>query len=152
MKNSFGENEKLNEASYQKAFYESSEEAERLLEDIDKTEIFLEKVEEKLREVKGIGKGLTKIPVMIQLIRSYIKKEYTDIPIGSIIGITGALIYFFSPVDLIPDIIPVIGLLDDMTVIGIALKLVAADLECYEEWRNNTKQIETYRVCKGDSE
>ncbi len=80
---------------------------------------------------------MAKIPVMVQMVRSYIKKEYTDIPIGTIIGITGALVYFLSPVDLIPDVIPVIGVVDDAMIVGLALALVGSDLECYEQWRAN---------------
>ena len=51
------------------------------------------------------------------------------------IGIIAALIYFFSPVDLIPDCIPGIGLLDDAAVIGIAIKAVDNDLQAYREWK-----------------
>ena len=38
----------------------------------------------------------------------------------AIIGIILAIIYLISPVDLIPDVIPVIGLIDDVIVIAMA--------------------------------
>jgi uncharacterized membrane protein YkvA (DUF1232 family) len=38
-----------------------------------------------------------------------------------IVVVLGALIYFFSPLDLIPDQIPVAGLLDDAAVLLAAL-------------------------------
>lgn len=126
---------KLNEVSVQNAFQESTKQAEQMLEDEDKTKNFLDTVEKKFASIKVIGKELSQIPLMINLIRSYLKKEYTNVPIGSILAIMGALIYFLSPVDLIPDIIPGIGKLDDAAVIAIALKLVSTDLECYSEWR-----------------
>ena len=40
-----------------------------------------------------------------------------------------ALLYLISPIDLLPDAIPVLGLLDDALVIGYALKQAAAELE-----------------------
>lgn len=126
---------KLNEVSVQDAFQQSTKQAEQMLEDENKTKDFLDTVEKKFASIKVIGKGLSQIPLMINLIRSYLKKEYTNVPIGSILAVLGALIYFLSPVDLIPDILPVIGKLDDAAVIGIALKLVSTDLECYAEWR-----------------
>ncbi len=126
---------KPNEVSVQDAFQQSTKQAEQMLEDENKTKDFLDTVEKKFASIKVIGKGLSQIPLMINLIRSYLKKEYTNVPIGSILAILGALIYFLSPVDLIPDILPGIGKLDDAAVIAIALKLVSTDLECYAEWR-----------------
>ena len=37
----------------------------------------------------------------------------------------GALLYFISPIDLIPDHIPVVGYLDDLAVLSIAVNVVA---------------------------
>ena len=38
----------------------------------------------------------------------------------AIIGVILAIIYLISPIDIIPDIIPVIGLIDDVIVIAMA--------------------------------
>ncbi|EEA85918.1 YkvA family protein [Peptacetobacter hiranonis] len=61
----------------------------------------------------------------------YVKKEYTDIPIGTIIAILSALIYFVSPIDFIPDSIPGIGYLDDVAVVAVCWNLVSSDIEEY---------------------
>lgn len=47
------------------------------------------------------------VPIIVSLIRSYIKKEYTDVPIGTVIAILSALIYFVSLIDIFQDSIPV---------------------------------------------
>jgi uncharacterized membrane protein YkvA (DUF1232 family) len=39
-----------------------------------------------------------------------------------------AAFYVVLPVDLIPDVIPVIGWLDDLGVVGVALYLIARDV------------------------
>jgi uncharacterized membrane protein YkvA (DUF1232 family) len=44
-----------------------------------------------------------------------------------------ALLYIISPIDLIPDTIPFLGMLDDVLVAGYALKQVAAELERYKK-------------------
>ncbi|NLG40871.1 MAG: DUF1232 domain-containing protein [Chloroflexi bacterium] len=117
--------------------------AEKLLGDQDALERFLQRLERKFRKLPLAGDTLASIPVLASLIRSYIKKEYFDIPIGSIIAILSALIYFVSPIDLIPDFIPGIGQVDDAVVIAVCLKLVESDVEEYVKWRRaNGKVIE----------
>lgn len=49
---------------------------------------------------------------------------------GKVIAI-GALIYLISPIDAIPDVIPVLGLTDDVSIIGLAVAKLAADLQKY---------------------
>ena len=44
-----------------------------------------------------------------------------------------ALLYIISPIDLIPDAIPFVGLLDDVLVAGYALRQAAAELERYRQ-------------------
>lgn len=113
----------------------NSKEAEDLLKDPDKMERFLQRLEKKLKKVPVIGEKLSDVPIMISLIKSYIKKEYTDVPIGTIIGILAALIYFVSPIDLLPDSIPIIGYIDDLAVISFTLKMIHDDMDEYREWR-----------------
>lgn len=115
--------------------------AEALLKDKKKLEHFLERLERKLLKIPLVGEYLSDVPVLISLVKDYVQKEYTDIPIRSIIAIVGALIYLINPIDLIPDVIPVIGYLDDATVIAFAYKLVREDVLEYKEWRSEKKKI-----------
>ena len=115
-------------------------EAEDLLKDKDKMEQFLKRLEHKLGVVPVAGQYLSDIPILISLVRAYINKSYTQIPIGSIIAIVCALIYFLSPVDVIPDVIPALGYLDDAAVLGIAYKLVHDDIREYKEWREKSSR------------
>ena len=94
------------------------DEAEKLLHDVDELERFLQRLEKKLKTIPIAGNKLAVLPTMISLVRNYMKKEYTDIPIGTVIAIISALIYFVSPMDIVPDSIPVIGYFDDAAVVG----------------------------------
>lgn len=51
--------------------------------------------------------------------------------------------YAFSPIDLIPDFIPVLGQLDDLILIpvGIAIALKMIQKEVWEESRKNAREI-----------
>ena len=116
-------------------------EAETLLQDEDKLGAFLESLEAKLRKVPGAGKELATIPLMAAMLRSYWKKEYTQVPTGTLLSILGALLYFMSPIDLIPDVIPGLGYLDDAAVVALCWKWVAADVRAYEQWREERRKF-----------
>ena len=127
----------------QKQLEKGYEKAQVVLEDKDKLERLLQRTEKKLKMVPVAGSILAMVPTMVSLIRNYVKKEYTDIPIGTIIAIISALIYFISPVDLIPDVLPGVGYVDDAAVVAACIKLIASDLNEYKKWReNNNKNIE----------
>ena len=44
-----------------------------------------------------------------------------------------ALLYFISPVDLVPDILPVVGFLDDAGIIAAAVNMYNEDIPVYKE-------------------
>lgn len=115
--------------------------AEDMLNDEDKMERFLQRLEKKLKKIPFAGDKLAAIPIMTSLVKSYIKKEYKDIPIGTIIAIISALIYFVSPIDIIPDSIPFIGYFDDAAVVAACWKLVGSDIEEYEKWREKNNKV-----------
>ena len=115
--------------------------AEDILKDTNKTEKLLQRLENKLKLIPVAGNTLSMIPTMISLVRSYIKKEYTDIPIGTIVAVISALIYWLSPVDAIPDVIPGLGYVDDAAVIAACLKLVKSDINEYEKWRKENNLV-----------
>ncbi len=92
-------------------------------------------IENKLRSNETIGMYIDKVKTMFSLIRDYRNGTYTEIPWKSIAAIAGALLYVLTPLDLIPDFIPVVGLLDDAGVIAACLKLVSDDLDDYAAWK-----------------
>ena len=117
-------------------FYEeNSKEAEDILKDEGKMEKFLQKLEKKLKTVPVAGNVLAYVPLLMSLVRSYVKKEYTETPVTSMVSIVIALIYFLSPIDIIPDFIVGVGYIDDAAIITGCLALVRTDLEDYRKWR-----------------
>jgi uncharacterized membrane protein YkvA (DUF1232 family) len=122
-------------------FEKSKAEAEKLLKDKNKMEHFLERLENKLSQIPVAGKYLCDVPVLISLVKAYVDKTYVEIPIGSIIAITGALLYFLNPFDIVPDPIPGIGVIDDAAVIAFAYKFIHDDVAEYKAWRDANRRF-----------
>ena len=127
----------INEQDVKKTLDQFSKQAEETVRDPDKLRQLLQNIESKLSTVPKVGEKLASIPVFVSLMRSYQRKEYTEIPYKSLIAIAGALIYFLAPVDLIPDFIPVVGYVDDAAVLAFVLTQVKKDVDAYKQWRDN---------------
>ena len=109
--------------------------SEALLNDKDELDNFLQRLEQKINDMPFVGKKFSMIPVMISLVKNYAQGKYTTVPYGTILAVLSALIYFLSPIDIIPDFIPLAGYLDDMAVVGLCMNMVSIDIETYEKWR-----------------
>ena len=94
----------------------------------------LRDIEEKLRAFPTIGETLSGLPVMVAMVKSWIVGEYQVQP-KVLATMVGALLYLVKRRDLIPDDIPIVGIADDLAVVGLALKFVEPELNAYREWR-----------------
>ena len=109
--------------------------AEEMLNDPSKVEEMLQRLEARMKAVPAIGESLSRLPLMISMIRAYIRKEYTEVPPKTIASMLGAVLYLLISKDLIPDKTPLIGLVDDIAIGGVALKLNENELNAYSQWR-----------------
>ena len=120
--------------------------AQDLLSDNGKVEEILRTAETKLKEVPEIGEKVAQLPLMLSMIRSYITKEYTQVSNKVVISMIGAFLYLITPRDLINDKIPVLGIVDDVAILGLALKLNEKELEEYSLWRESKDKKENNTI------
>lgn len=122
---------------FKKEFNKYRRKAQLYLKDNDKLDQLIADTEEKLKTIPKLGDTLSYIPTFLDMLRCYITGEYREIPTGTLISICAVLLYFISPIDLIPDVIPVLGLVDDAAIVMAGLVLVKSDLDIFLNWKKN---------------
>jgi len=80
---------------------------------------------------------------LVRLVRSYATGDYRDIQSGTIISGLAVLLYVLSPIDLIPDFIPVVGFLDDLSLISWFVGKFQSELVRFREWEQRTVVLPT---------
>ena len=115
-------------------------EAQGLMKNASKVDDLLVQMEDVLRNVPAVGGTLSQVPLMISMVKSYITREYTEVSPKVIATLIAGFIYVVKKKDLISDKIPVIGMADDLGVLGLALKFCEPELKAYKEFRDGKKQ------------
>ncbi len=107
----------------------------------------LDKATEKAQSSKGrLAEIWDSLLACLRLLRAYAKGQYRDIPWASLLSIVAAVVYFVMPLDLIPDFILALGLIDDAALLGWILSSLKNDIDHYIEW----EQAQTEEVNNGD--
>ena len=108
----------------------------RLVRKIEELTLSRAKVLDKLHSIPERMQRLTnQVELLLALADDYRTGKYRKVRWYSLAIAVSAALYFISPGDVIPDWVPVLGHLDDLFLIGIALHLVRADLRAYAEFR-----------------
>lgn len=108
--------------------------AEQVIEE-GKTETLLGKALKIIAKVPVLKSLAADVPVMVNMVKDYMRKKYRRVPLKTITMITAALIYLVNPNDAVPDYLPGVGYLDDAAVMNFVLVSVKEDVEKYKEWK-----------------
>ncbi|MFZ6009018.1 MAG: YkvA family protein [Bacteroidota bacterium] len=75
--------------------------------------------------------------ILGRLVKAYANGQYRGIPWKSLLVITAAIIYFISPLDLLPDFIPVTGLTDDFGVLLWVYNSLNTEIDKFLTWEKS---------------
>lgn len=59
------------------------------------------------------------------------------VPKKTVLVIAFSFLYLISPVDFLPDVIPLLGFADDIALLAFAFSLIKEDLDNYRAWKTS---------------
>lgn len=86
------------------------------------------------RRVSGIAALIKDVPLMIRLVRAWLSGAYHNMSYKNMIIVVAGLLYFLSPIDLVPDFLGVFGFLDDVAILGFILSRMQAEIAEFRHW------------------
>ena len=76
------------------------------------------------------------LQTMLRLVRAYERGEYKQVSNDDLMWIVAALSYLVDPYDLIPDVTPFLGFVDDAVVVGFVVDQTRKTLDDFMIWEN----------------
>ena len=90
-------------------------------------------IETKATQMLSFG---TQVMLLLEMLRDYFTGNYTTLPYRIMGGVVFSLLYVLNPIDLIPDIFPGLGFMDDALLVALLLAWASSDIELYRAWRD----------------
>ena len=92
-------------------------------------------------EKKGgsLGDQFENFKLLWSLLKDYYNDKYPSAPWKMIAAIGFAVAYLVSPIDVIPDFIPVLGFVDDASVFALVVAAFQSDIDAYKAWLSKRK-------------
>ena len=87
------------------------------------------------KQTRSAVAGSQDLADFIEMLRCSVRGEYQDLAKTAIGIVAGALLYFVAPLDLLPDLLPAAGFIDDFAVIAFAVNAVRKEIEHFRLWR-----------------
>lgn len=112
--------------------------AQEYIQSPEKIKVLLPKIIDYLSK-KGLSEVKEYILIFVDYLTDIVNGRYKDYNVTSLLMIVAAMIYLISPIDVIPDFILVLGLIDDVAIIGYVFSEVSVELDRYKEWKKNNQ-------------
>jgi uncharacterized membrane protein YkvA (DUF1232 family) len=121
---------------FENEHHKYNDEAKEYLSNPQKTQNLLNKAVKMANGKKeSLGEVWEKLQLFFELVKAYSKGEYKNISPSTILTVIGTLLYFVSPLDLVPDFIIGLGILDDAALIGYTVKKISNELDAFSKWK-----------------
>ncbi len=128
-----------------KYFKRAMNQAIKAIQNPDKTKKTIDKAIKRADNIKNnegfIALLKDNVQLFFNMIYDFIRGRYRVLPMQSAVKILAGLIYFLFLIDLIPDFIAGVGLVDDAAVLTWVVSSVAADINKYKQWKASQESL-----------
>jgi len=93
------------------------------------------RISQRSRALKHILRALK---LFVPMLNDVVSRRYRPVPWPAFGWMAAALAYLISPLDLIPDVLLLFGILDDVVIVAWLLTRVDRSLADYRAWRRAT--------------
>ncbi|WP_426058967.1 YkvA family protein [Hymenobacter sp. B1770] len=103
----------------------------------------LNEVAEKLADKKSTDNKFQQLfktaLTLVRMVKNYINGSYREVSTSTVVTGFAVLLYVLSPIDLIPDFIPVVGFLDDLSLISWFAGKFQDEIVRFKEWEKTSQ-------------
>ena len=89
----------------------------------------------------SVSEFRTQLHTMARLVTSYAQGHYRAISLKTVLTIMAAFIYFLNPLDLVPDAIFGVGLVDDLAVLTWVFRAAHKEIDKFLQWEKTEISI-----------
>ncbi len=82
-----------------------------------------------------LKEGWNSLQTFTRLVKAWVTGKYKLASYQMIISVLAALLYFLTPLDAFPDILPG-GFIDDLTIIGWVIASFKGEIDRFKEWES----------------
>lgn len=86
-----------------------------------------------------LGESLEEVKALLRLVLAYTRGDYRGISREKLLAAVGAILYFLSPLDLVPDFLGPLGLTDDAVILAFFLRTLREEIGHFLAWEQETE-------------
>ncbi len=126
---------KIKRSVWSALFKSTATSARRLIKNRDQLHEIIREALQKIRKHSvAIREIQADLQITIRLLQSWLSGDYKEISLKTLAILIAALLYFLNPFDAVPDVIPVVGYVDDVSVVAWVIKTLKDEIEKFREW------------------
>ena len=115
---------------------ETVQKAQTFVDNPEQINDLLAQLQEKLQGLPAtVTTAFNNVPVMAEMVKCYVTREYTEVSPKVIVSLVAAFIYLVKKDDIIPDNVPILGLADDLAVATVAMAINEPELAAFAAWK-----------------